>query len=95
MEEATLTSKSQITVPKAVREALGVNPGDRIQFVPAWQGFRLVVVKGDIGSMSGILKGRRKKPLSTTAMNRVIAEMGSRGESDSGAEPVAPAPRRR
>ena len=85
MEEATLTSKSQITVPKVVREALGLTPGDKIQFVPAWSGYRLVVIKGDIRSMSGVLKGRRKKPLSIAAMNRAISEMGSRGEEEAAA----------
>lgn len=80
MEEATLTSKSQITVPKAVREALGVGPGDKIQFVPAWQGFRLVVVKGDITSLRGVLKGSRRKSLSIDEMNVAIAEMGSHPE---------------
>ncbi len=80
MEEATLTSKSQITVPKAVREALGLVPGDKIRFVPAWQGYRLVVVKGDITSLRGAFKGRRRKPLSIEAMNAAIAEMGSRKE---------------
>lgn len=29
---ATLTSKGQITVPKRVREALAVQPGDKIAF---------------------------------------------------------------
>jgi AbrB family looped-hinge helix DNA binding protein len=29
---ATMTSKGQITVPKAVREALGAGPGDRLAF---------------------------------------------------------------
>ena len=80
MDTATLTSKSQITLPKAVREALGVGPGDKIRFVPAWSGFRLVVVKGDISSLYGVFKGRRKKPLSMAAMNKAIAEMGSREE---------------
>lgn len=80
MEEATLTSKSQITLPKAVREALGVGPGDKIQFVPAWQGFRVVVVKGDITSLRGVLKGSRRKPLSIDEMNAAIAEMGSHPE---------------
>jgi AbrB family looped-hinge helix DNA binding protein len=74
MEEATLTSKSQITVPKAVRESLGVGPGDKIQFVPAWKGFRLVVVKGDITSLAGVFKGRRSKPLTIEEMDQAIAE---------------------
>ncbi len=29
---ATMTTKGQITVPKGVREALGLNPGDRVLF---------------------------------------------------------------
>ena len=80
MEEATLTSKSQITVPKAVREAIGAVPGDKIQFVPAWQGYRLVVIKGDISAMRGALKPRRKKPVTIEEMNQTIAQMGSKRE---------------
>ena len=30
--EARLTSKSQVTVPKDVREALGVGPGGKVRF---------------------------------------------------------------
>ena len=33
MEYSKVTSKGQITVPKAVREALAVYAGDRIRFV--------------------------------------------------------------
>ena len=84
MHEATLTSKSQLTLPKSVRDALGVVPGDKIQFVPAWQGFRLVVVKGDVTAVRGLLKGRRKTALSIEDMNRSIAEMGSRHEGERG-----------
>lgn len=32
MPTATITSKGQVTIPKAVREALGVGPGDRVAF---------------------------------------------------------------
>jgi len=32
-QRARLTSQGQITVPKAVREALGAQPGDEIEFV--------------------------------------------------------------
>lgn len=38
-----LTSKSQTTLPKPVREALGVGPGDRVAFVV--QGGQAVVTK--------------------------------------------------
>lgn len=80
MEEATLTSKSQLTLPKAVRESLGVVPGDKIRFVPAWHGYRLLVVKGDITAMRGVLKGRRRRPLSIAGINAAVAEMGSQSE---------------
>ena len=32
MIESGITSKGQTTIPKAVREALGVKPGDRIRY---------------------------------------------------------------
>ena len=82
MDEATLTSKSQLTLPKAVREALGVESGDRIRFVPSRNGFRIVALKGDIKKLRGIFKGRRAKPLSIAEMKRAISEMGSRPEPD-------------
>lgn len=82
MTEATISSKSQITVPKEVREALGVGAGDKIRFVPARNGFRLVSVRSDLGSLRGFLKGRRATPLSVEDMNKTIAAMGSRSERD-------------
>jgi AbrB family looped-hinge helix DNA binding protein len=36
--EATVTSKGQITVPSALRQALGVTAGDRLRFVQAPDG---------------------------------------------------------
>jgi AbrB family looped-hinge helix DNA binding protein len=30
----TMTSKGQVTIPKEIREALGLQPGDKIRFIP-------------------------------------------------------------
>ena len=77
MDEATLTSKSQLTLPKAVREALGVQPGDRLRFLPTRHGFRIVARKGDISRLRGKFAGRRPSALSIDEMNAAIANMGS------------------
>lgn len=33
MVTATMTSKGQLTVPKAIRDRLGLEPGDKVEFV--------------------------------------------------------------
>ena len=78
MDEATLTSKSQLTLPKGVREALGVGPGDRVRFLPTRSGFRIVSGKGDISRLRGMFAGRRPEPLTIDEMNETIAGMGVR-----------------
>ena len=40
MPTAGLTTKAQLTVPKHVRDALGLRTGDRIDFVPENGAFR-------------------------------------------------------
>lgn len=78
MSEATITSKGQVTIPKAVRDALGLEPGDRIDFVDTERGVMIVPVKRDLKSLRGMFKGRRKTPLTVEEMNELIARMGSR-----------------
>ena len=60
MPTATLTSKGQMTVPKAVREALGLTTGDRVQFVEHEGGFRLVAATSDARELKGMFANRRK-----------------------------------
>lgn len=38
-QRARLTRQGQITVPKAVRDALGARPGDDLEFVPSGDAF--------------------------------------------------------
>jgi len=80
MDDATITSKSQLTLPKAVREALKVVPGDKIRFVPSRDGFRIVAIKAGVKGLYGAFQGRRKTALSIPAMNRTIADMGNHEE---------------
>lgn len=43
-ETATVTAKNQITIPKGLREELGVKPGDRLVFLRTSEGKFLVDV---------------------------------------------------
>lgn len=36
-----LTDRGQVTLPKQVRDALGLRPGDEVEFVPDGSGYRL------------------------------------------------------
>ncbi len=36
-----ITSKGQVTIPKIVRDRLGLKPGDEIEFVEDKEGFRV------------------------------------------------------
>ncbi len=45
MVESTITSRGQTTLPKAVREALGVAAGDRVRYVIVEGGVRILPVR--------------------------------------------------
>lgn len=45
LEQATVTSKGQITLPKAIRQALGVAVGEKLSF--EWNGSQVVVRRVD------------------------------------------------
>ena len=78
MAAATLTSKGQLTLPKAVRTALGVGPGDRVDFVRMEDGnFAVMPATHSIKSLKGIIP-RPLKPVSLDEMDAAIAR-GSRG----------------
>lgn len=72
MPAAKLTSKGQITVPKAVREALGVHPGDRIAFRLHEDGTVMIEAETvDLSDLRGVLKPG-VRGVSVDAMNAAI-----------------------
>jgi AbrB family looped-hinge helix DNA binding protein len=77
-----LTSKGQITIPKAVRDSLRLATGDRVEFVGTEQGFVIVPVRRDLNALCGMFKGRRAKPATLEEIKSAIAEMGCEPESD-------------
>lgn len=78
MSEAKLTSKGQITIPKAVRERLGLRTGDRVEFVEEAPGqFRIVPVTRDIRTLRGIVP-RPACPVPLEDMARAVREGASR-----------------
>jgi antitoxin PrlF len=72
---ATITSKGQITLPKAMRTKLGLEAGHRVEFVETDAGFLVKPATRDIRSLKGILP-KQAKPVTIEEMNRSVARMG-------------------
>jgi antitoxin PrlF len=79
MAAATITSKGQITIPARVRLALGVDAGDRIEFVEVAKGeFNIVAATRSVRELNGMLYRKGRKAVSIEEMNAAIAEGASR-----------------
>jgi len=79
MAAATLTSKGQITIPARVRTALGVDAGDRIEFVEVGKGeFNIVAATRSVRELSGMLYRKGRKPVSIEEMNAAIGKGAAR-----------------
>ena len=77
MTTATLTSKGQITVPAAVREALGVDAGDRVEFIEIAPGrYEFIAATRSVTELKGLF-GKSRKTVSIKEMNAVIARRGA------------------
>jgi len=79
MPTATVTSKGQITIPKAVREELGLIEGDRVAFRVLEDGSVVVEPETvDLLDLKGALKPKRKG-VTLTDMNEAIRTQKGRG----------------
>ncbi|MGE0722759.1 MAG: AbrB/MazE/SpoVT family DNA-binding domain-containing protein [Alphaproteobacteria bacterium] len=72
---STLTSKGQTTIPKPVRDALGVRPGDELLFTMADDGtVRLSARTVSADQLFGMLHRPGQRALSIAEINDAIAE---------------------
>ena len=79
MPSTTLTSKGQVTIPKSVRDELGLRVGDKVAFRVLEDGTVVVEPETvDFLDLEGILKPKRKG-VSISDMDEAI-----RGEAVSG-----------
>jgi antitoxin PrlF len=70
--ESALTVKGQATIPKPIREHLGVEPGDRIKFFVHPDGTVVILPKIPTSTLKGIISSRRRKAPSLEEMHEAI-----------------------
>jgi antitoxin PrlF len=77
MAAAKVTSKGQITIPIQVRVELGLESGDRIEFVrnPVTGNYEIIPATLPIHALKGIVP-KPKRPVSIKDMNDAIARRG-------------------
>jgi antitoxin PrlF len=72
--ESAITVKGQATIPKAIREHLGLQPGDRVKFFVHPDGSVVLLPKLSASAVRGIVKSRNRRPVTTEQMSVAAAE---------------------
>lgn len=75
--QATITSKGQVTVPKAVRDRLHLNPGDKIEFFVDEDGsVRVIPVTATLRQLKGMVR-KPDRVVSLSEMEEAISKGAS------------------
>ena len=72
MIESRITAKGQTTLPKPVREALGVGTGDRVRYVIADGKVRILAVR-PVGRLFGALR-HAGPPVTLEQVEKAVAD---------------------
>ncbi len=70
--KSVITTKGRVTIPKAIREYLGLKPGDRIKFFLHPKGSVVLLPKLPASAVRGIVKPR-KRPVTIEEMEEAAA----------------------
>ena len=69
--EATLTSKGQTTIPKLIRDSLGIKTGDKMTFTLMPDGVVLMRVKNRrVSDLAGLLYKKERKSVPVALLSR-------------------------
>ena len=73
MPHSTVTSKGQTTIPKKIRKALRIKPGDKLEYVVEGDH---VTVRVHLGtrSLKGLLASKKGKGMSFTQIREAAAK---------------------
>ncbi|PZX14896.1 AbrB family looped-hinge helix DNA binding protein [Palleronia aestuarii] len=74
MFESTLTVKGQTTLPRDVRLALGLEPGDRVRYLVLDGGEVRILPVLKAASLAGLLSRPGRAAVTLEEMDRAIAE---------------------
>ena len=79
---ATISSKSQITIPAAVRDALGLSAGDTIDFIRSPNGFEIVPRRQSVMTLHGkyaqlVTQPKRLDEIDAAIRNRMKTRFGA------------------
>lgn len=72
--ESAITVKGQATIPKSIREHLGLQPGDRVKFFVHPDGSVVLLPKLSVSAVRGIVKFRNRRPVTTEQMTAAVAD---------------------
>jgi AbrB family looped-hinge helix DNA binding protein len=71
--KATVTSKGQVTIPVAIRTQARIAPGAALDFQIQENGtIRVNVLNQELYQLKGMIKSKRKKPVSLKEMKKAI-----------------------
>lgn len=77
MLTATITSKGQITIPKDIRDSMGLKSGDRIKFMQSEKGqTTFLPISESIEDLRGIVP-KPKNSVTIEDMNETIRRRGA------------------
>ncbi|MBD1206183.1 MAG: type II toxin-antitoxin system PrlF family antitoxin [Rhodobacteraceae bacterium] len=72
MQESTVTSKGQTTLPKDVRAALNLHPGDRVRYMILDGGEVRLARSRPVAELQGMLRGKVSRTVSLEEMDEAI-----------------------
>lgn len=72
--ESAITVKGQATIPKSIREHLGLQPGDRVKFFVHPDGSVVLLPKLPASAARGMIRSRNPRPVTTERMSAAVAE---------------------